>query len=79
MKFAGILGIPPRSGKLRNLDLFDASFFGVGEKQADATDPQFRIILETAYEAIVDAGNERICIIANNNPVTLVMLQSKTF
>lgn len=51
--------MPPRSGKLKNLGLFDASFFGIGEKQADATDPQFRIVLETAYEAIVDAGNKK--------------------
>lgn len=57
VKFTGRLGIPPRSGKLKNLDLFDASFFGIGEKQADTSDPQFRIILEVAYEAILDAGN----------------------
>lgn len=54
------MGTPPRSGKLKNSDLFDASFFGINEKQANTTDPQFRILLETAYEAIVDAGNEKI-------------------
>ena len=48
--------IPPRTGKLHNIDKFDASFFGIHNKQAQSMDPQCRIMLEKAYEAIVDAG-----------------------
>lgn len=48
--------VPKRSGKIRNLEKFDASFFSILNKQANATDPQMRILLEHAYEAILDAG-----------------------
>ena len=52
----GLHGLPTRSGKLKDLSKFDASFFGVHPKQANNMDPQLRILLEVAYEAIVDAG-----------------------
>lgn len=47
---------PKRMGKIPNLDKFDASFFATLGKHANWTDPQMRIILEHAYEAIIDAG-----------------------
>lgn len=52
----GMLGLPKRSGKLKDLSKFDAAFFGVHPKQANSMDPQLRMLLEVAYEAIVDAG-----------------------
>jgi len=48
--------IPARAGKLYSIDKFDASFFGIHNKQADSMDPQCRMLLEKTYEAIVDAG-----------------------
>ncbi|EDW67835.2 fatty acid synthase [Drosophila virilis] len=48
--------IPKRSGKISNLEKFDATFFGVHFKQAHTMDPQTRILIETAYEAVIDAG-----------------------
>jgi fatty acid synthase len=48
--------IPARTGKLHNIDKFDSSFFSVHNKQAQSMDPQCRMLLEMAYEAIVDAG-----------------------
>ncbi|XP_065336360.1 fatty acid synthase-like [Cloeon dipterum] len=48
--------IPRRIGKIRDLEKFDASFFAVHYKQAQTMDPMCRILLELAYEAIVDAG-----------------------
>lgn len=54
--FIGIHGLPARTGKLKTLDHFDATFFGVHAKQAHAMDPQLRLLLELTYEAIVDAG-----------------------
>ncbi|NP_001037478.1 p270 [Bombyx mori] len=48
--------IPQRTGKINNVNKFDASFFGVHYKQAHTMDPMCRILLEKAYEAIVDAG-----------------------
>jgi acyl transferase domain-containing protein len=35
---------------------FDAAFFGISSSEAHATDPQQRLQLETAYEAIENAG-----------------------
>lgn len=53
---AGIYGLPKRTGKLKTVNQFDATFFGVHAKQAHLMDPQLRILLEATYEAIVDAG-----------------------
>ena len=36
--------------------VFDASFFGINPKEAEAIDPQHRILLETVYEAIESGG-----------------------
>jgi len=49
-------GLPSRFGKIKDLNSFDASFFGVNPKQAHVMDPQIRILLELTYEAIIDAG-----------------------
>lgn len=35
---------------------FDASFFGINPKEAEAIDPQHRILLETVYEAMEAGG-----------------------
>jgi acyl transferase domain-containing protein len=43
-------------GVLENADLFDAAFFGVGPKEAEAMDPQHRVFLECAWEALESAG-----------------------
>ncbi|KAF0753497.1 fatty acid synthase-like, partial [Aphis craccivora] len=48
--------IPQRTGKLNQINKFDAAFFGIHYKQAHAMDPMCRIILEKSYEAIVDSG-----------------------
>lgn len=48
--------IPQRTGKINNIGKFDALFFGVHFKQAHTMDPMCRMLLEHAYEAVVDAG-----------------------
>lgn len=48
--------VPKRSGKINNLEKFDASFFSTHKRLANCTDPQARILLEHSYEAILDAG-----------------------
>jgi len=52
----GLFGLPARSGKIKELDKFDATFFNVHAKQSHLMDPQLRILLELTYEAIIDAG-----------------------
>ncbi|MBI5815647.1 MAG: acyltransferase domain-containing protein [Nitrospinae bacterium] len=41
---------------LDGIDMFDASFFGFTELEARQTDPQHRLFLECAWEAMEDAG-----------------------
>lgn len=48
--------VPKRSGKINNLEKFDASFFSIHKRLANCTDPQARVLLEHSYEAILDAG-----------------------
>ncbi|KAL8612596.1 hypothetical protein ACOMHN_006582 [Nucella lapillus] len=58
----GFRSLPRRNGKLKDLSRFDAAFFGVNPRQADAMDPQLRLLLETTYESIVDAGMDPMSI-----------------
>lgn len=44
-------------GFLNGVDGFDAAFFGMLPKDADLTDPQERLFVETAWHAVEDAGH----------------------
>ena len=48
--------LPDRNGYLNCLDKFDASFFNQTPRQAEQIDAQARLLLETSFEAILDAG-----------------------
>jgi acyl transferase domain-containing protein/acyl carrier protein len=41
---------------LKNIDLFDGSFFGYSPREVELTDPQHRLFLECAWEALEQAG-----------------------
>ena len=45
-----------RGGFLDGLELFDADFFGITPREAANMDPQQRLVLETAWEALEHAG-----------------------
>ena len=44
------------SGIIEGIDLFDAHFFDYSPKEASMIDPQHRLFLEQAWEALEDAG-----------------------
>lgn len=48
--------LPKRQYIIDDLEKFDATLFKVNPKHADGMDPQCRILLESAYSAILDAG-----------------------
>jgi polyketide synthase 5 len=54
-------GVPGRSVSkwgafLDDVSGFDPEFFGINEREATATDPQHRLLLETSWEAMEHAG-----------------------
>ncbi|KAJ2940723.1 hypothetical protein O0L34_g14834 [Tuta absoluta] len=48
--------LPPYSGKISEIEKFDAQFFRVTAGQADSLDPVGRKLMEHAYGALYDAG-----------------------
>ncbi|MGW3091469.1 beta-ketoacyl synthase N-terminal-like domain-containing protein [Streptomyces sp. NPDC001108] len=48
----------PAKGHLADADRFDAELFGFNRTEAAALDPQHRLLLETAWAALEDAGRD---------------------
>ncbi|MBZ5494115.1 MAG: amino acid adenylation domain-containing protein [Acidobacteriia bacterium] len=49
-------GFVNATGRLENIEFFDAAFFNLNPAEATATDPQQRLMLECAWEALESAG-----------------------
>ncbi|KAK7432505.1 hypothetical protein QQZ08_001070 [Neonectria magnoliae] len=48
----------PRAGVLENIEDFDNEFWNLTEEEATEMDPQQRLFMEVAYEALVDSGTD---------------------
>src|SRR5262249_1408858 len=46
------------TGKLGDVEHFDAAFFGFSPREAETLEPSHRLFLEVAWEAMEDAGWE---------------------
>ncbi|WP_439379281.1 SDR family NAD(P)-dependent oxidoreductase [Amycolatopsis lexingtonensis] len=51
-----LAGVPAQGGFLDDVAGFDAAFFGITPREAEAMDPQQRILLEVAWAALEHAG-----------------------
>jgi acyl transferase domain-containing protein len=47
------------ASKLEGIEQFDAAFFGFNTREAQMTDPQQRLFLEAAWQALENAGYAR--------------------
>jgi acyl transferase domain-containing protein/NADP-dependent 3-hydroxy acid dehydrogenase YdfG len=48
----------PVNGAISDVELFDAEFFGMSPREAAVTDPQHRIFLELAWQALENSGHD---------------------
>ncbi|KAH0947889.1 hypothetical protein HN011_010567 [Eciton burchellii] len=71
-------GISSKSGKIKDLSSFDASFFGIHAKQAHVMDPQVRLLLEVTYEALIDAGINPITVRKSRTGVFVALSVSES-
>lgn len=56
---------------LDGVDQFDADFFGISPREADTMDPQQRLVLQVAWEALEDAGHAPDTLAASRTGVYL--------
>src|SRR6202522_2249812 len=68
-----------RAGFLDQVDEFDAGFFGVQPREATTMDPQQRLILEVAWEALEDAAQPPAALAESATGVFLGMAGSDYF
>lgn len=57
------------AGIVGDIKAFDAAFFGMSPKEAEALDPQQRMVLEMAWEAFEDAGIKPSSVAGTNTAV----------
>lgn len=67
---------PFYAGFIDDIALFDADFFNISAREAEQLDPQQRILLETCWHALQDAGIVPVCLQGSETGVFVGISQS---
>ncbi|WP_158750017.1 type I polyketide synthase [Acidobacterium sp. S8] len=66
------------AGFVRNIDQFDPAFFGISPREASGMDPQHRMLLEVAWEALENAG-ERADLLEESSTGVFIGISSSDY
>ncbi|XP_014245947.1 fatty acid synthase-like [Cimex lectularius] len=74
----GELGVPAGTGKVKEMNYFDMTFFGIHRKLCEIMDPTTRLCLEHAYAAVCDAGINPTLLSGTKTAVAMASMISET-